>query len=589
MKDESFNPTSGVFPLHPGDNAGKVLTDKWLVDCLNSLQRRGKAIYMTATDPDPHGSMIIKPVLTVPVGQVANAKFVDMIAMRNVEIEQSNLTAASEWQRHLRDTRNQEAAHLAQAMRQGAPIELLALEATHKYVAPYDSMIDGRNMWVALYALKGRQGDRDAVRTAYKQVTWLREHKLPSNSTKSDYLRRVKEFATEVNPHLDQKFTGADLSRLHVEWIPEDLAIDQRMLEREFDKAGTWATPATVQAELCELFIRCHKTTVHAPEYLSCMDAVAAALCPAVRPAAPLTLAPIVASNTAADVLRARALGGDQEATRLLALMSNQGKGKGKGKGKEGKNKNVAGVTRIVGGKLCASGTCHFDHDVKFPGQKCYRDPRWNGPLPPDYADRPTTVARINDDRTVNAKRLGVSHTPLQVPAKSGVKPLHPLLGAPVFGMFGMSEESETPAAAAPFPFRGQGCEPEDTEQVGFSGQGCEDDDDDVAPPMAPLLPGASIPPSTTEGGYTTSMSTGKNKHWYVIFGGPNEGIVYGEYDLDVRHLVEGFSGCVAYGPRHGLHSLGTAQAALQAHRERRARESMDPMVQIAQPALLDR
>lgn len=59
MKDESFNPTSGVFPLHPGDNAGKVLTDKWLVDCLNSLQRRGKAIYMTATDPDPHGSMLI--------------------------------------------------------------------------------------------------------------------------------------------------------------------------------------------------------------------------------------------------------------------------------------------------------------------------------------------------------------------------------------------------------------------------------------------------------------------------------------------------------------------------------------------------
>jgi len=56
MKDES-NPSSGVFPLHPGDNAGKVLTDKWLVDCLNSLQRRGKAIYMTATDPEPHGSM----------------------------------------------------------------------------------------------------------------------------------------------------------------------------------------------------------------------------------------------------------------------------------------------------------------------------------------------------------------------------------------------------------------------------------------------------------------------------------------------------------------------------------------------------
>jgi len=294
--------------------------------------------------------------------------------MRNVEIEQSNIMAASEWLRHLRDIRNQEAAHLAQAMRQGAPIELLALKASHKYASPHDSMFDGRLMWIELYARKGAQGDRDAVRTAYKQVTWLREHKLPSNSTKSDYLRRVKEFATEVNPHLDQKYAGADLSRLHVEWIPEDLAIDQRMLEREFDKAATWMTPAVVQAELCELFIRCHKTTVHAPEYLSCMDAVAAALCPAVQPAAPLTHAP----DTAADVLRARALSGDQEATRLLALMSNQGTGKGKefkkkkdGKNKnEGKNKNVAGVTRIVGGKLCASGTCHFDHDVKFPRGK---------------------------------------------------------------------------------------------------------------------------------------------------------------------------------------------------------------------------
>jgi hypothetical protein len=179
MKDESFNPTSGVFPLHPGDNAGKVLTDKWLVDCLNSLQRRGKAIYMATTDPDPHGSMIIKPALTVPVGQVANTKFVDMIAMRNVEIEQSNFVAASEWLRHLRDIRNQEAAHLAQAMRQGAPIELLALEASHKYPSPHDSMFDGRLMWNELYARKGAQGDRDAVRTAYKQVIWLREHKLP--------------------------------------------------------------------------------------------------------------------------------------------------------------------------------------------------------------------------------------------------------------------------------------------------------------------------------------------------------------------------------------------------------------------------
>ena len=71
-----------------------------------------------------------------------------------------------------------------------------------------------------------------------------------------------------------------------------------------------------------------------------------------------------------------------------------------------------------------------------------------------------------------------------------------------------------------------------------------------------------------------------------MVFGGPNEGIHYGEYDFDVRHLVEGFPGCTAYGPRHGLHSQATAEAALQAHKERRARESMDPMYQVRQPAV---
>ena len=45
---------------------------------------------MTAADPDSHGSMAIKPVLTVPVGQIANVKLVDMVALRNVEIEHEN-------------------------------------------------------------------------------------------------------------------------------------------------------------------------------------------------------------------------------------------------------------------------------------------------------------------------------------------------------------------------------------------------------------------------------------------------------------------------------------------------------------------
>lgn len=61
-----------------------------------------------------------------------------------------------------------------------------------------DSMFDGRG---PSYVSRARQQGRQA--------------------------RRVKEFAAEVNPHLDQPYSNVDLSRFQV--VSEDLAVDQRM------------------------------------------------------------------------------------------------------------------------------------------------------------------------------------------------------------------------------------------------------------------------------------------------------------------------------------------------------------------------
>eukprot|EP00965_Chrysotila_dentata_P094479 3123425-Pleurochrysis_carterae.AAC.1 len=40
----------------------------------------------------------------------------------------------------------------------------------------------------------------------------------------------------------------------------------------------------------------------------------------------------------------------------------------------------------LPNGQWCSKGTCHFNHDKVNPGGPCYRDPRWPGPLPERYS-----------------------------------------------------------------------------------------------------------------------------------------------------------------------------------------------------------
>eukprot|EP00965_Chrysotila_dentata_P222518 6193020-Pleurochrysis_carterae.AAC.1 len=59
-------------------------------------------------------------------------------------------------------------------------------------------------------------------------------------------------------------------------------------------------------------------------------------------------------------------------------------------------------------------------------------------------------------------------------------------------------------------------------------------------------------------------------KSWYVIIGGPFEGVRFGNYDRKIRQYVEQYVNWRAYGPGAGITDEATAISRLREAREQR-------------------
>ena len=77
----------------------------------------------------------------------------------------------------------------------------------------------------------------------------------------------------------------------------------------------------------------------------------------------------------------------------------------------------LKGGFRLPAGKRCSKGTCDYAHDVRYPGEPCYRDPDWAGPLPLHVHNNDAQRMRIEADRQTEGKRTGKTVKPLVPPA----------------------------------------------------------------------------------------------------------------------------------------------------------------------------
>ena len=100
------------------------------------------------------------------------------------------------------------------------------------------------------------------------------------------------------------------------------------------------------------------------------------------------------------------------------ALAATAAAEKAKGKGKGG--------FKLPVGTRCSKGTCDFNHDEHYPGEPCYRDPNWAGPLPAHVWANTATRARIIQDRETEGKRTGTAVKTLVPPAGAGAHAVVP-------------------------------------------------------------------------------------------------------------------------------------------------------------------
>ena len=99
-------------------------------------------------------------------------------------------------------------------------------------------------------------------------------------------------------------------------------------------------------------------------------------------------------ASDGADAAKAAAAAAKTEENRMRQMMAAMLKkagvsesalaalGSSKGKGDKGPPKGKGSSVRLPDGKFCSEGTCNFNHDETHPGQRCYRAPGFEGPLP---------------------------------------------------------------------------------------------------------------------------------------------------------------------------------------------------------------
>ena len=198
--------------------------------------------------------------------------------------------------------------------------------------------------------------------------------------------------------YMERPFTPAALGRFVISLMPRSLATDGAKLVSELQQDGTIEDIVVVIERCCEL-VKLHQN--------------------------PANKGAILASATQdKETLRTEAIcaaiRAGLNAKQVMAFVNAQTNGGSKNKGGKDKGKdkggNTKGTSRLPDGQRCSKGTCNFNHDITNPGGPCYRDPRYMDGYPDKVAANAPQVARIEKDREINAKRLGIQYKPM--PAK---------------------------------------------------------------------------------------------------------------------------------------------------------------------------
>ena len=267
-----------------------------------------------------------------------------------------------------------------------------AMKDSHGVVIPLS--FDGIAMFLAeeTEAKNGEVSDYDEKRFHHAHEK-LRDNPCKANTSPQSFSDRINLFTTHVNPYMgDTELKGERLGKYILSQLPEDLGSDVRTLRRELEKSNELSDPTIVAKRAMELVEDAHKPDKTSPVDVG-VHLVAACFGATVK----FKNFDTCGERAEPDASAAAAAAVTAEVKRLLAVadttMGSQLSGKAKKKAAKkaaaalaaaeaDKPAKLKGGFRLPAGKRCSKGTCDYAHDERYPGEPCYRDPDWGGPLP---------------------------------------------------------------------------------------------------------------------------------------------------------------------------------------------------------------
>ena len=363
---------SGVVELKKYfDNAKKVITDKgW-----NSLVR-GKT-------PSAHAHLQPVDLTAFPelvAGTDVTAAMVNNRADKRAQIQHDNNVKATRLAAAEQEMKEAFATWIEDSMRPHAGLRLSRLMDKHvKEKGTDGEWHDGVAMWKELLALARADISPEDADDHKEKLDKILNDKLADGCHVQDLAEKVNVIQRDVNPYLAMKYEGANLSRLFLKLMPDNLAMPKLMLTREIETASKMDDPDHVLQQIERVIRGAQRSGVEPVQMVS-------GVCVQV----PSPSNPTVTGENKKKTKKEREASARKAVPGMCKMLDN---------------------LRMPDGKTCKAGTCKFDHDKTKPGAPCFCDPRVGGGyLPKSLSD--VRLARINQDRAANAKRLGVPCKP---------------------------------------------------------------------------------------------------------------------------------------------------------------------------------
>ena len=304
---------------------------------------------------------------------------------------------------------------------------------------------DGIAMFKELEALEKEDvGEYDLKRFRYAYEK-MRDKKLPENCTPQVFATRANVFLRDVNPYLEVPLEGARLSKFFIDLLPGPLSSDARQLKRAVKADSSIDDPDKVLAQCKEIVEGAYEPNKRSGIDIDLVALIAGDILVGEpkaerKPADHDSTEGSVSKAEVAKLVAAAVASAQRKFTRSTESGGKGGAGAGRGTRNGGKPPR----SLLPDGKWCNSGTCNFNHDDLRPGERCYRDPDYEGPLPLRTWNDAKQMVRILADREACGKRLGKTVKQLKPPGGgAATPPISASLADRLMDMYVLDEDTD--------------------------------------------------------------------------------------------------------------------------------------------------